>query len=82
MSQVNPTTTGISRDQILAAVETTKAIAEAIRELGTVSDGTLYAGVMSHLDLGQYQAIIDILVNAKLITNTNHRLTWIGGLPR
>ena len=72
----------ITKGQILAAVETTKAVAEAIRELGSVSDGTLYAGVMSHLDLKQYRAIIEILVQAGLITNTNHRLVWIGGLPR
>ena len=72
----------ITKGQILAAVETTKAVAEAIRELGSVSDGTLYAGVMSHLDLKQYRAIIDILVQAGLITNTNHRLVWIGGQPR
>lgn len=72
----------ITKTEILAAVETTKAIAEAIRELGTVADGTLYAGVMSHLDLKQYQAILGILEQARLITNTNHRLTWIGGVPR
>ena len=72
----------ITKTEILAAVEVTKAIAEAIRELGTVADGTLYAGVMSHLDQKQYQAILGILVQAKLITNTNHRLTWIGGVPR
>ena len=72
----------ITKGQILAAVETTKAVAEAIRELGSVSDGTLYAGVMSHLDLKQYRAIIEILVQAGLITNTNHRLVWIGGAPR
>jgi hypothetical protein len=72
----------ITKTEILASVKVTQAIAEAIRELGTVADGTLYAGVMSHLDLGQYKAILGILEQAKLITNVNHRLTWIGGVPR
>jgi hypothetical protein len=79
MQQQSTTSPSITREQIVSAIQTTKAIAEAIRELGSVSDGALYAGVMSHLDLGQYHAIIDILVQAKLITNTNHRLVWIGG---
>ncbi len=69
----------ITRAEIISAIEATKAIAEAIRELGSVSDGTLYAGVMSRLSLKQYQVIIDLLVHANLITNTNHQLVWIGG---
>jgi hypothetical protein len=73
------TTQFITKAQILAAVETTKAVAEAIRELGSVSDGVLYAGVMSAVSFKDYQAIIRLLVDAKLITDVNHRLVWIGG---
>ncbi len=72
----------ITREQITAGVQTVAAIAEAIRELGTVSDGTLYAGLMGKLSLGQYQAIIAILVKAGLVSNNGHQLHWIGGLPR
>jgi hypothetical protein len=80
--QNNPTTQTITKDQILAAVGRVQAIAEAIRELGSVSDGKLYTGVMSHLSLSEYQAIIEILVKAKLVSNTGHMLVWIGGQPR
>ncbi len=76
------TQTPITREQIVSAVQATHAMAEAIRELGTVSDGTLYAGVMSRLSLKQYQAILLILVKAGLVTNTNHTIRWIGGTPR
>jgi hypothetical protein len=72
----------ITREQIVSGVQTVAAIAEAIRELGTVSDGTLYAGLMGKLDIGQYQAIIAILVKAELVSNVGHQLRWIGGVPR
>lgn len=72
----------ITREQVVDGVQTVAAIAEAIRELGTVSDGTLYAALMGKLDIGQYQAIIAILVKAGLVSNNGHQLRWIGGLPR
>lgn len=71
-----------AKDAIVSGVMVVKAIAEAIRELGEVSDGTLYAGLMSKLTLEQYQAIIAILVKANLVTNVNHQLVWVGGAPR
>lgn len=54
------------------------AIGEAIRELGSVPSGFLYARLMSLLSLDQYQAAIDVLVAAKLVTNSGHLLTWKG----
>jgi len=72
----------ITKGELTAAVQTVHAIAEAIRELGTCSDGTLYAALMGRLSLGQYQAIIAILVKGGLVSNNGHELRWIGGLPR
>lgn len=58
--------------------ETARAIADAIKEAGEIPSGTLYVVVMSYVPLGEYEAIIDALVGAKLITNTNHLLRWVG----
>lgn len=71
----------ITKGELTAAVETVHAIAETVRELGTVSDGTLYAALMGKLNIGQYQAIIAILVKAGLVSNNGHQLRWIGGVP-
>jgi len=53
-------------------------LSEAIRELGQIPSGHLYARVMEHIDVHSYQVIIDALVRAKLITNQHHLLTWVG----
>ena len=52
------------------------AIAEAIRELGSVPSGHLYAQVINHLSLDQYESAIQILVGQKLVTRTNNELVW------
>lgn len=54
------------------------AIAEAIRKLGTVPSGHLYASLMGHLSLDQYQQIIGRLKRAGLVSESYHELTWIG----
>lgn len=54
------------------------AVADAIRDLGSVPSGQLYARVMAHMSIGTYLSIIDILKRAKLVSDTNHLLTWIG----
>lgn len=63
------------RDAALLAVE---AVASAIQALGTVPSGELYARVMSHLSLQQYESIIRALKAAKLVDEKNHLLRWIG----
>lgn len=61
-----------------AAIAQALAVAEAIRALKSVPSGHLYAQVMAHLTLDQYNAIIQTLKNAKLIREEAHLLTWIG----
>lgn len=70
--------TNIDREQIVLGVQATGAIAEAIRELGTVPAGTLYAHLMSKFSIQQFDAIIAILVKAGLVSNIGHQLRWIG----
>jgi hypothetical protein len=63
-------------DQVKAAIETIRAIADTIRSLGSIPSGELYARVMQYIPIDSYNRIIDILVNSGLITKTNNLLTW------
>ena len=60
-----------------ATFQTVLAIAEAIRSLGTVPSGHLYARVMGKLSLDQYNQIIGILKQQGLVSETHYELKWI-----
>jgi hypothetical protein len=62
----------------LAAVQVIKAVADAIRDLGSVPSGELYARLMPHMTLAQYEDIIGILTRTGLIEQKAHVLTWRG----
>jgi hypothetical protein len=62
-----------------AAVNAAFALAEAIRNLGSVPSGHLYAQVMNTLSQASYDNVIRALVNAGLVRkDPSHLLTWIG----
>ena len=62
-----------------AALNAVLAVAEAIRELKETPSGPLYAALMAKLSYEDYEATIQILVNAKLVRRGHdHMLTWIG----
>ena len=63
---------------IKRSIEVAATIAEAIKDTREIPSGTLYALVMSHLSLSEYQSVIDMLVKVKLITNNGHLLRWVG----
>jgi hypothetical protein len=66
-------------DKTTAAVRVCAAVAEAIRSLGEVPSGHLYARLMSDMDLATSQRIIAALVGAGLVRqDDSHLLTWIG----
>lgn len=67
----------MTKTQVNAAVNTVIAIAEAIRELGRVPSGHLYARVMSHMSFETYDSVINTLKNAGVIKETNSELIWI-----
>lgn len=68
----------MTKENIKAGLETIRAIADAIRELKEVPAGTLYATVMSFLDLQQFNRIVEILKGAGLVEETQaHLLRWI-----
>jgi putative acetyltransferase len=64
--------------KVKAVVQGIKAIADAIRDLGKVPSGELYAQLMNHMTLDQYNQVIDILKGAGVIDVKNHEITWTG----
>lgn len=66
----------VTSTQARAAFEITKAVAQTIRDLKQVPSGVLYAKLMAHLTIDQYQQIIDTLKRAELVTETNNLLQW------
>lgn len=67
-----------NKDELKAGVAMIAAVAEAIRELGSVPSGHLYARLQGKVTLEGYNKLIDILKNAKMVEEKNHLLTWIG----
>jgi hypothetical protein len=67
-----------TKAQAEAALQILVALAEAIRDLGTVPAGHLYAQVMGQLDLPSFDAAIGQLIGAGLIERDGHLLKWKG----
>jgi hypothetical protein len=67
-----------TKEQVKTTLDTVRAVADAIRELGSVPSGTFYAVVMAHMDLPTYQRIVTLLKDAGLVEEENHLLTWTG----
>ena len=66
-----------------ALVMATAALAEAIRDLGSVPSGNLYARVMSHVSIEQYDWAIERLKGAGLVAEKAHELlVGRSGKPR
>ncbi len=68
----------VTKEQITAVVRTIAVVAELIRELGEVPSGHLYAQLMDQMGLLTYDRVIDQLKRAKLVSESNHVLRWIG----
>lgn len=64
--------------ETVAALQIVAAVGEAIRDLGRVPSGHLYAQLMARLSLAEYNQIIGMLKHAKLIDEKSHELIWIG----
>lgn len=68
-----------TREQVQAGFEMMAAVAEAIRGLGTVPSGELYArSCMQHMSIETYNSVIGVLKRAELVSERNHLLTWTG----
>lgn len=64
---------------VTAALMKAAVVAEAIQSLGSVPNGVLYAQVMSHFSMEEYNGVLGILKRSGLVTESNHVLRWAGG---
>lgn len=68
----------VTKAQLGAGVQAVAAIAEAIRGLGEVPNGHLYAQVCGTLSLETYGRILGILKGAGLVSEDGNLLRWVG----
>jgi hypothetical protein len=69
-----------ARKQVAADFQITSAIGGAIKDLGTVSAGSLYAHLMGKMSLDALNACIETLCKTGLVRREpSHLLIWIGG---
>ena len=68
----------VTKGQVKGALDAVRAVADAIRELGSVPNGELYARLMPFLDLASYEAIISMLKRTGLVREELHVLKWCG----
>ncbi len=69
----------ITKEHVKAFLELHRAVADAIRALGTVPSGHLYARVMEHVSQDQFDSILARLKGAGLVVeDQSHLLRWIG----
>lgn len=66
-----------TKEQVAAYIQIVKAIAETIKELGSVPSGHLYARLMDKMDIQMYQNIIALLKKNGFVKESNHVLTWV-----
>lgn len=66
------------KNGVKAYIETIRAVGECVRDLGQVPAGVLYAQLMGRISLERFEAIINLLVSAKVVRRDNHLLTYIG----
>ena len=68
----------VTAEQVTAGIRMAAAVGEAIRDLGSVPSGHLYARLMGRMSLETYNKLITILKQANLVEENNHLLTWVG----
>lgn len=64
--------------QVQAAFKAMTAMTEAIKELGEIPDGHLYAQVMPHMEYDVYVVLRDKIVSTGLVSLSNNLLKWVG----
>lgn len=68
----------VTKEQITAAVQTIKVVADIIRLKGSIPSGHMYAELMGHLSLEMYNSVIARLKGAGLVKESGHLLIWTG----
>lgn len=67
----------VTKQNVQSAIQIAKAVADTIREAGSVPSGHLYAVLCGLLTLEQYQRVIEVLKSTGLVIESNHLLTWV-----
>lgn len=68
-----------AKAQAKGALKAVTAVADAIRDLGEVPSGVLYAHLAGKLSLEAYEKLIGVLKGAGLVRETpSHLLVWTG----
>jgi hypothetical protein len=68
-----------TKETVNSAVNVVLAVSEAIRELGRVPSGQLYAHLCGKFSLSQYESILSILERAGVIQVSNAKeIVWTG----
>jgi len=76
---MNATTESTDQKRIAATANIVAAVAETIRDLGSVPSGHLYARLMGHMNLETYEGIIGVLVRKGMVRQEpSHLLVWKG----
>lgn len=69
----------VTKEQLRAGIDIVLAVSEAIRTIGTVPSGVLYArSCMNALTVDQYNQVIGLLKRAGLVAEEAHVLRWVG----
>lgn len=68
----------VTKEEVKAALSAVMVIGNAIKELGSVPNGHLYANLMGSMSLESYSKVIDLLKRTGLVSESNHLLTWVG----
>lgn len=66
----------MSKEQVTAAIAIARVIANAIKELGQIPNGHLYAQVMGSIGYENYMACIAMLKRSGVIREENNLLIW------
>lgn len=65
--------------QLQAGLRAAVAVGQAIKELGSVPEGTLYAQLMGHMDLQAFESLVRLLVSTGVVEqDVNHVLRYVG----
>ena len=68
----------MTKQELSNAFKILSAVAETIRELGSVPSGHLYANLMGQMGLEEYTSLIDTLKRTKLVEEKYNVIYWIG----
>ena len=80
---MNASTESTDQKRIEVVVGVVVAVAETIKELGSVPSGHLYARLMGHMSLETYEGIIGVLVREGMVRQEpSHLLVWMCDKPK